>query len=336
MLSPGDQVRTGAGAEALLLFSNGSTVTVGPDTQVRIDGFVQEEFEGSDQKVGALAAEVSSSRMKLDLEVGELIIGVKKLNKESSLIVSTSMGMAGVRGTHFKIAANKDQTSVCVLSGAVDFQNLKNETRSIAKETKVEATKDALSKPVAIPAVDKARIEAAQQAAKQKTEAVSLGQLSEAFDEMNPKQGEVRSDADLKRYFADLENAVQNNTYQAAAQAAAQAMTAKRGLFANDRGQLQLKLLFDGPEEVWGKVKAGGVGVLPVNTRLEFEHLSAVAGAMGMRDMWRYKLYQCTPVVGDKRPGNPQRYDTKKKLIQEFSGTETLMNILKSPLLIMN
>ena len=182
LLSPGDQVRTGAGSEALLLFSNGSTVVVGPGTQVRIDGFVQEAFEGTDQKVGSLAAEVSSSRIKLDLDVGELVVGVKKLDKESSLIISTSMGMAGVRGTQFKVAADQDRTSISVLSGAVDFQNLKNQTRSIAKETKVEATKDALSAAVAIPPADKAQIEAAQKVAKQKTEAVPLGKLLEAFN----------------------------------------------------------------------------------------------------------------------------------------------------------
>ncbi|MFP6886030.1 MAG: hypothetical protein VB997_00660 [Opitutales bacterium] len=48
-----------------------------------VEAFIQKEFDGSDKKVGELLEEVSPSRMKLDLDLGELVLEVKKLNQKS-------------------------------------------------------------------------------------------------------------------------------------------------------------------------------------------------------------------------------------------------------------
>ena len=98
VLPPGCQVHTGANSEVILLFSNGTTATVGANTQMLVEAFVQKEFDGSDKKVGELLEEVSPSRMKLNLDLGELIVDVKKLGaaitEAAGSIVAPSMNAA--------------------------------------------------------------------------------------------------------------------------------------------------------------------------------------------------------------------------------------------------
>ena len=83
---PGSLIETGSESEVVLLFSNGHLTTLGSDAKMSVDAFVQEEFDGSEDKVGELNQEISPSRMKLDLDFGEMIIDVKKLNKEKSTV----------------------------------------------------------------------------------------------------------------------------------------------------------------------------------------------------------------------------------------------------------
>ena len=82
VLLPGSLIETDSESEVVLLFSNGHLTTLGSDAKMRVDAFVQEEFDGSEDKVGELKQEISPSRMKLDLDFGEMIVDVKKLNKE--------------------------------------------------------------------------------------------------------------------------------------------------------------------------------------------------------------------------------------------------------------
>ena len=73
----------------------------------------------------SVVEETSPSRINLGLEIGELVVVVKKLNRDSSLVVSSSLAFAGVRGTSFSINAQEDSTSVNVFKWSkVDFLNL--------------------------------------------------------------------------------------------------------------------------------------------------------------------------------------------------------------------
>ena len=103
-LSEGALIETGADGKVTLLFSNGTVSTVGPSTKVTLKEFSQEKFDAGDRSMGELTEEPSLSNVKLSLDFGSLIVGTKKLNKESSFDIESSVGTAGIRGTQFQVA----------------------------------------------------------------------------------------------------------------------------------------------------------------------------------------------------------------------------------------
>ena len=120
IVSSGSQIRVGPHSEVALLFSNGTISTIGANTRMAIKEFQQESF-GRYEGNFSRDEEVSSSKLLLDLEVGSLVVDVKKLKKTSNLEVLTSLGVAGVRGTIFKIHSLAESTKLSVLTGRVDF-----------------------------------------------------------------------------------------------------------------------------------------------------------------------------------------------------------------------
>jgi hypothetical protein len=90
----------------VLVFSNGATVSLGPDTRLSIDKFLQDPFSQS-VKIEELSTEPpgSTSVTSLKLVRGEMVSNVKKLNKAggSTFTVQTPVGAAGIRGTTFEI-----------------------------------------------------------------------------------------------------------------------------------------------------------------------------------------------------------------------------------------
>lgn len=105
LLTEGQVITTGAGANVLFVLSNGATVSLGADSVLSLDQFTQQPF-GESYKMSTLSAEPSSSTTRLNLLRGELISDVKKLNKSggASFQIKTPVGAAGIRGTAFRIA----------------------------------------------------------------------------------------------------------------------------------------------------------------------------------------------------------------------------------------
>jgi hypothetical protein len=98
----GNIVKAGAGAQALLVFSNGATMKVLQNCQLSVDEFKQAPFD--DQAEGTflrLSKDPSKSTTSLDLRNGTLQGEVKQLNQAagSTFTVKTPAGSAGVRGT---------------------------------------------------------------------------------------------------------------------------------------------------------------------------------------------------------------------------------------------
>ncbi|MBG30420.1 MAG: hypothetical protein CMI31_10530 [Opitutae bacterium] len=129
-------------------------------------------------------------------------------------------------------------------------------------------------------------------------------------------RGELSEATDLESYLAAMDRARQVKAYDGIALQALQEITTNRNIFSNDRGQLHRKLIFIGPEEVWGKIKTGELGVLPDDSQREYEDLSVIVSASGIRDVWRYKLNNCTPVSAGIGTGGQPKYNTKKDLLQ--------------------
>ena len=101
LLPDGATVQTGANGTVLLLLSNGTVVTVTENSKMKVSSFVQEPFDDKGLSVGDLKEEPSSSSVLVDLEVGDLVVKTKKLNKKSNFEISSPVGTAGIRGTQF-------------------------------------------------------------------------------------------------------------------------------------------------------------------------------------------------------------------------------------------
>jgi len=69
LLSPGDIVVTGKESSVVLVFSNGSTVSIGQDSRVSVDEFTQDPF-AEDVKLSELKEEPTTSHTKLKLTYG--------------------------------------------------------------------------------------------------------------------------------------------------------------------------------------------------------------------------------------------------------------------------
>jgi N-acetylneuraminic acid mutarotase len=196
VLVPGVKVHTGSDSEVILLFSNGTLATLGPMSEVLVEAFVQQEFEGSDKKVGELLEEVSPSRMKLNLDFGELVVKTNKLKKESSMVISSPLGIAGVRGTQFRVLAKETSATVSVLSGSVVTLDLEKKVLVLTEETSVNLTMKTVAVEIALSAEDRARIESLNANAKEKTANFNLTELLSSFEQINPKLGLLENETD--------------------------------------------------------------------------------------------------------------------------------------------
>lgn len=98
ILSQGDSVSATALSSALLVFSNGSEITVEENTSMKISKLEQDSF-ASGQSYEQLQADPSQSQTLLELNYGELGFHVKKLHSGSTFNIETPLGTAAVRGT---------------------------------------------------------------------------------------------------------------------------------------------------------------------------------------------------------------------------------------------
>jgi len=121
-LAEGSSVTTGANGSTVLLFSNGTVATIGPDSGLRLRRFTQEKFDADDRKMSDLKEEPSSSIVELDFDQGDLVVGTKKLKRSSSLNIFTPAGTAGIRGTQFSMSSSPDAgVSLDVTESTVAF-----------------------------------------------------------------------------------------------------------------------------------------------------------------------------------------------------------------------
>jgi hypothetical protein len=122
-------VVSGPGSSAVLIFSNGSTVFVKPDTTFEIERFLQDPFAEA-YNVTTATAEPTTSVTSLKIQQGSLTCKVKKLNTTgatpSSFTVNTPVGAAGIRGTIIDVEYRPGQGgiasySLVVTEGAATF-----------------------------------------------------------------------------------------------------------------------------------------------------------------------------------------------------------------------
>lgn len=130
-IGPGSTLIIDNDSRADLLLTNGTLAHLQENTRVVLNSLYQKKFRGSKLKANELEKEVSPSRTFLNLEQGELVVEVRKLNKESSFMIKTPLSHAGIRGTQFKLSAKASSSELAVLEGKVDFLDTKQDTQSV-------------------------------------------------------------------------------------------------------------------------------------------------------------------------------------------------------------
>ena len=99
VLFDGHTIKTGPSSKIILLLTNGTITTVKPNTSLNFKKFTQTNFDTSKIKLSDLKGEPSNSDTVIDIEFGDLVVDVKKLDKKSSFNIESPVGTAGIRGT---------------------------------------------------------------------------------------------------------------------------------------------------------------------------------------------------------------------------------------------
>lgn len=128
----GHVIKTGKGEQAVLLFSNGTVITIEPNSTFSIDKFLQVPFDSTKVDYAKAKNEPSISQTKVTVSEGSIVGDVAKLNKGSTFNIGTPVGVAGIRGTTIRITVTKTSTgatvSVQLPEGVADFSSLNGQT----------------------------------------------------------------------------------------------------------------------------------------------------------------------------------------------------------------
>ena len=126
ILPAGAIISTGEASSVVIVFASGATAVVGEKTQVVISKFQQELFDGGTANTSK--GEPSVSQTEIKLNKGTVTSRVSKLRPQSSYVVKTPIGAAGVRGTTFQVVYDPVNKTLGVLTaeGKVVFTTTAN------------------------------------------------------------------------------------------------------------------------------------------------------------------------------------------------------------------
>jgi formylglycine-generating enzyme required for sulfatase activity len=107
------------------MFDNGAVLEIKPQTEFLIEKFEREPFDPSGVDYKTIPEEPTSSKTKLKVDTGVILMGVKKLKPSSEFQIETPVGMTGIRGTSLFVKYDKakpeEGTIVGVTEGKVEF-----------------------------------------------------------------------------------------------------------------------------------------------------------------------------------------------------------------------
>jgi len=105
-IQQGQVIKTGKGAKALLLMSNGTTISIDQNTSFRVDKFTQTPFDSSNISYRDSKTEPSRSHTLIFITEGSIVAQVAKLLKGSTFKIGTPAGVAEVHGTLIQVTVN--------------------------------------------------------------------------------------------------------------------------------------------------------------------------------------------------------------------------------------
>ncbi|MFM8764885.1 MAG: FecR domain-containing protein [Spartobacteria bacterium] len=122
----GAKIQTGKEASVVLLFDNGTTVNIKPETEFAVEKFAQDPFDANGVDYQTLKSEPSSSVTRLNVPEGTIVLDIAKLKKDSSFQIATPVGSAGIRGTSLGVTSSKSNqanpVTVAVTTGVVQLK----------------------------------------------------------------------------------------------------------------------------------------------------------------------------------------------------------------------
>lgn len=138
IVQEGSTIKTGKNSTAVLLFGNGSAITVQSESAFSVDMFQQDPFDPANTNYKDLQAEPSKSKTKVTISSGEIVGDMRKLNKGSSWEFNTPLGVAGIRGTKVFIKVTKDANGkvtvhIAAAEGLVVVTTKSGETLQVGK-----------------------------------------------------------------------------------------------------------------------------------------------------------------------------------------------------------
>jgi formylglycine-generating enzyme required for sulfatase activity len=179
-IETGGVIITKTNSQAVLLLTNGTLATLNENSRVVLENLWQTPLKPSRKKVTELKEEPSQSRTALGLNFGELIVDVKKLNKSSSFLVHSPLGVAGIRGTQFRFSSKDNSTTLSVTEGLVEYLDPKQKTFKVGRENSVTTQANKSSKPGWLDQNEKDRINSVISKASQSSASFDLKKLSDA------------------------------------------------------------------------------------------------------------------------------------------------------------
>lgn len=99
LLKDNSIITTGAVSSAILMFSNGSMVTLDENSNLSVADYKLNKGKHEREAFAPRTEEPSESSTKLKLNYGKMFTDVAKLSPKSSMEIVTPLGVAGIRGT---------------------------------------------------------------------------------------------------------------------------------------------------------------------------------------------------------------------------------------------
>ena len=119
LIFDGHTIKASSGSKAVLLMSSGTILTVRENSVINLQKFSQQPFEPGDTKLAELKSEPSPSETVVDIEEGDLVFKIKKLDKSSSFDIKSPLGTAGIRGT----AGSAGTDKLTLTEGSIQMTN---------------------------------------------------------------------------------------------------------------------------------------------------------------------------------------------------------------------
>jgi Leucine-rich repeat (LRR) protein len=179
-------LRTREGSTIRLLLTNGTLITLSPKSEGKILTYFQEPITASNRTFQETTTELSPSMVKFELSLGELIVETKKLTKSSSFDIHSPLGVAGIRGTAFRLRVDDSKQTLDVIRGQVDCQQGKGRVTSVIGGQANTATRGRISDPEDIAADAGQQIEQACASLGKEVGGRTVAELSQAHEKANP------------------------------------------------------------------------------------------------------------------------------------------------------